>query len=127
MRMLHHISLPVADIQRSTRLYDAALQALGYRRVFSADDFSGYGIEEDKDLFALKETDDAANAGPQFHLAFGAPSREAVDRFYECALDNGAEGDGPPGIRERYGPAYYAAFIVDLDGHRIEAVINEAV
>ena len=124
--MLHHLSLPVADLERSAELYDAALSALGYRRVCAAKNFVGYGIEDDKDKFAIIETRPSIPAGPGFHLAIGAPSQEAVDRFHEIALLHGARDDGAPGLRQHYGPNYYAAFIVDLDGHRIEAVINEA-
>ena len=123
--MIHHASLPVADLARSAALYDAALGALGYRRVASAPGFAGYGVEEGKDKLALKETPQCRAAGPGFHLALGAPSREAVDAFHAAALRFGATDGGPPGLRPHYGPSYYAAFIVDLDGHRIEAVHKE--
>jgi len=122
--MLHHISLPVADLKRSSELYDVILSTLGYRRVCEAQGFTGYGIEDDNDMFALKETRPAAAAGPGFHLAFSAPSRAAVDEFHKAALANGATDDGKPGLRAHYGPNYYAAFIVDPDGHRIEAVVE---
>ena len=124
MSMLHHISLPVADLERSSSLYSAILFALGYRCVCSGKDYAGYGVEEDEDLFMIKQINPSASAGPGFHLAFGAPSRKAVDEFHKLALANGATDNGKPGIRAQYGPAYYAAFIVDLDGHRIEAVIK---
>lgn len=124
--MLHHISLPVADLEKSSRLYDAALAALGYRRVCSGTDFAGYGLEDDQDKFALKQIVPAASAGPRFHLAFSAPTRAAVDQFHAVALAHGATNDGGPGLRPHYGPNYYAAFIIDLDGHRIEAVLTEA-
>lgn len=120
------MSLPVEDLEKSSLLYDAVLSALNYRRVCSGDDFTGYGIEENKDKFAIKRFSPSASAGPRFHLAFSAPSREAVARFYELALEHGAQGDGEPGLRTHYGPTYYAAFIIDFDGHRIEAVINES-
>lgn len=123
--MLHHISLPVADLEKSSRLYDAALAALGYRRVCSGTDFAGYGLEDDQDKFALKQIVPAASAGPRFHLAFSAPTRAAVDQFHAVALAHGATNDGGPGLRPHYGPNYYAAFIIDLDGHRIEAVLTE--
>ena len=58
-------------------------------------------------------------------MAFGAPSHEAVDEFHKAAMAMGAKDDGKPGLRTHYGPTYYAAFIIDFDGHRIEAVINE--
>ena len=124
MRMLHHISLPVADLKRSSSLYDAILSVLGYRCVCAGKDYAGYGVEEDEDLFMLKQINPSASAGSRFHLAFGAPSRKAVDEFHKSALANGATDDGKPGLRVHYGPTYYAAFIVDLDGHRIEAVIK---
>ncbi len=122
--MLHHASLPVDDIERSRRLYDAALTALGYRRVCSGPGFAGYGVEDGKDKLALVETAGSAAAGPGFHIALAAPSREAVHAFHEAALQHGASDNGPPGLRPQYGPDYYAAFIIDLDGHRIEAVHN---
>jgi catechol 2,3-dioxygenase-like lactoylglutathione lyase family enzyme len=122
--MLHHVSLPVADLKRSIALYDAALAALGYRQVCSGRGFAGYGIEAGKDKFAIKHSVPSASAGPRFHLAFVATSRDAVDAFHEAAILHGASSDGAPGLRAHYGPSYYAAFIIDLDGHRIEAVHN---
>jgi catechol 2,3-dioxygenase-like lactoylglutathione lyase family enzyme len=123
--MLHHVSLPVADLHRSAQLYDAALSALGYRQVCASEDFAGYGVEDGQDKFAIKQAEAATAAGPRFHLAFAAPSPEAVDRFHAAALQHGATDDGAPGLRLHYGPTYYAAFIVDPDGHRIEAVTNQ--
>ena len=120
--MLHHVSLPVADLELSGRLYDAALGALGYQRVFTADDAVGYGHEPGKDKLCLKRTPDAANAGRGFHLAFAAPSREAVERFHTSAIEQGARDNGPPGLRQQYGPDYFAAFVIDLDGHALEAL-----
>ena len=122
-RMLHHISLPVADLARSSKLYDGILATLGYRRVCSGKGYAGYGVTDGEDLFAIKNVTPATSAGPGFHLAFGAPSRAAVDEFHRLALANGATNGGKPGLRPHYGPTYYAAFIVDFDGHRVEAVI----
>lgn len=124
--MLHHVSLPVADMDRATALYDAALAALGYRPVSSSDGFAGYGVEEGLDLFAIKHAVPATPAGRGFHLALTAPSRDAVDAFHAVALRHGAIDNGAPGLRSHYGPRYYAAFIIDLDGHRIEAVYDGA-
>jgi len=122
--MIHHASLPVVDLERSAALYDAALAALGYRRVLNALGFVGYGVEDGKDKLALKQTTQSEPAAPGFHLALAAPSREAVDAFYAAALLHGATDNGRPGLRAHYGPRYYAAFIIDLDGHRIEVVHN---
>ena len=62
--------------------------------------------------------------GPGFHLAFAAPSREAVDAFHRAALASGGRDNGPPGLRPQYAPDYYAAFVFDPDGYWIEAVIH---
>ncbi|HEX8403314.1 MAG TPA: VOC family protein [Duganella sp.] len=122
--MLHHISLGVRDLPHAGLFYDAALGALGYRRVFEDDTAIGYGVEDDKDLLCLKLRPDAAAPGPGFHLAFAAPSRAAVDAFHTAALAAGGANNGAPGLRIDYGDHYYAAFLVDPDGHRVEAVIN---
>lgn len=122
--MLHHASLPVEDLDRAEAFYDATLSTLGFRRVCRGPGFVGYGVEDGKDKLALKQAEPTTAAGPGFHLALAAPSREAVDAFHEAALQHGASDNGRPGLRVHYGPTYYAAFIIDLDGHRIEAVHN---
>lgn len=122
--MLHHISFAVANLEASGAFYDAALGALGYRRVFEDGAAIGYGVEDGKDEFCLKRRSPAVAPGPGFHLAFSAPSRGAVDLFYASALAAGGRDNGRPGLRPHYGPSYYAAFLIDPDGHRIEAVIN---
>ncbi|WP_296252551.1 VOC family protein [uncultured Stenotrophomonas sp.] len=122
--MLHHVSFPVRDLALSGAFYDAALGALGFRRVFEDDTAIGYGLVDDEDLFCLKLRDDASAASAGFHLAFAAPDRPAVDRFHASALAIGGSDNGAPGLRPDYGAHYYAAFLIDPDGHRIEAVIN---
>ena len=122
--MLHHVSFPVRDLALSGAFYDAALGALGFRRVFEDDTAIGYGLVDDEDLFCLKLRDDASAASAGFHLAFAAPDRSAVDRFHATALAIGGSDNGAPGLRPDYGAHYYAAFLIDPDGHRIEAVIN---
>lgn len=120
--MLHHLSLPVADLARARAVYDPALAALGYGCVFADATFVGYGETGGDDQFALALRQPALAAGPGFHLAFRAPSRGAVDLFHAAALQGGARDNGAPGLRPAYSPTYYAAFIIDADGHRIEAV-----
>ncbi len=122
--MLHHISLGVRDLALSSAFYDAALGALGFRRVFEDQTAVGYGLVDGKDLLCLKLRADAVEPGPGFHLAFSAPSRSAVHEFHRSALRVGGSDNGSPGLRPHYGAHYYAAFLVDPDGHRIEAVIN---
>lgn len=105
-------------------LYDAALGALGYRRVANAPGFAGYGVEDGSDKLALMEAPQSRAAGPGFHLALAASSRAAVDAFHAAALEHGASDNGAPGVRRHYGSHYYAAFVVDPDGNRLEAVHN---
>lgn len=131
--MLHHLSLPVSDLLRAQRFYDAALGALGFVRVWTdlAGPFDtqaiGYGLPGGGDKLALKGCSSGlAVPGPGFHLALAAESREAVDRFHAAALQHGGTDNGPPGLRPHYGPHYYAAFVLDPDGYRLEAVINTA-
>lgn len=125
--MIHHLSLGVRDLHASARWYDAALGALGFRRVFEDDEAIGYGLKDDEDMLCLKQRDDAAPPGAGFHLAFAAPTRAAVDAFHAAGLLAGGADNGAPGLREDYGPHYYAAFLVDPDGHRIEAVVKAPV
>ncbi|MBY5610940.1 VOC family protein [Rhizobium leguminosarum] len=131
--MLHHASLGVSDIERSAAFYDGALAALGYIRVW--DDIRpgqtgqavGYGLPGGGDKLAIKHRPDGQRApGPGFHLAFAAPNRQAVDRFHAAAIAHGGSDNGRPGLRSHYGEHYYAAFVMDLDGHALEAVFNSA-
>ena len=132
MHMLHHISFGVSDIERSARFYDETLAPLGYVRVWEdirpgeENQAVGYGLPGGGDKFAIKQrTSGALAPGPGFHLAFTAPSRVAVGQFYEAALRNGGNDNGGPGLRPEYGPKYYAAFVTDLDGYRVEAVTDK--
>ena len=132
--MLHHISLGVSDIERSAAFYDAALAPLGYVRVWedirpgAAGQAVGYGVPGGGDKLAIKYRPEGQRPpGPGFHLAFAAPDRQAVASFHKAALEHGGRDNGGPGLRPHYGPDYYAAFVVDPDGHPIEAVINAAL
>ena len=127
--MLHHFSLGVSDLERSAAFYDAALAALGYVRVWRDATAIGYGVAGGGDKLAIKlqPQGGALAAGPGFHVAFAAPSRDAVAQFHAAALRHGGRDNGAPGLRPHYGVSYYAAFVVDPDGHRLEAVINEPV
>jgi catechol 2,3-dioxygenase-like lactoylglutathione lyase family enzyme len=125
--VLHHLSFAVADLARAAAFYDAALGALGFRRVFEAETAIGYGWEDGKDKFCLKQRDAASPPSAGFHLAFAAPSREAIHAFHAAALAAGGTDNGRPGPRPAYGPHYYAAFVIDPDGYRIEAVLNTPV
>ena len=85
--MLHHISFGVRDLKLSSAFYDAALGALGFRRVFEDETAVGHGLEDGKDLFCLKLRPDAVVPGAGFHLAFSAPSRSAVGPNCWCSAN----------------------------------------
>ncbi|MDZ4289873.1 MAG: VOC family protein [Prosthecobacter sp.] len=121
--MLHHLSFGVSDLGRSSAFYDAALAELGYGRVWADTTAVGYGYPGGDDKFAIKLREHAVASGPGTHLAFAAPSREAVNRFHAAALQHGGRDNGIPELCPEYGEHYYAAFVIDPDGHPIEAVI----
>src|SRR6185437_7633986 len=100
-------------LKQSGAFYDAALAALGFRRVFEDETAIGYGVVAGQDKFCLKLRADAAAPGAGFHLAFSAPSRSAVEGFHQGALGLGGQDNGAPGLRPSYGPHYYAAFVID--------------
>jgi catechol 2,3-dioxygenase-like lactoylglutathione lyase family enzyme len=125
--MLHHLSFGVRNLQIAGKFYDAVLGSLGYRRVFEDDTAIGYGIEDDQDIFCLKFCPATQVPGEGFHLAFNAISRVAVDNFYQQALQTGGLDNGCAGLRLDYGDHYYAAFVIDPDGYRIEAVCKQIV
>jgi catechol 2,3-dioxygenase-like lactoylglutathione lyase family enzyme len=121
--VLSHLSFGVADLVRAAAFYDGALATLGYVRVWSNEDGVGYGVSGGNDRLALfVQADPTSPPGPGFHLAFAAPSRAAVDAFHAAALHLGGRDEGAPGVRPDYSPTYYAAFVTDLDGHKLEAV-----
>ena len=123
--MLHHLSFVVADLERSATFYDAVLGALGYVRVWTVESAIGYGGPGGGDKFAIKASNSSVDVpGEGFHAAFAASSQEAVQRFHAAALEHGGRDNGAPGLRPQYGPDYYAAFAMDPDGYRIEAVIR---
>lgn len=124
--MLHHLSFSVNDLARSAAFYDAALAALGYVRVWADDTAVGYGRPGGEDQFAIKlRPGPLPIPGSGFHLAFAAPSREAVAHFHEAALSHGGRNNGIPELCPEYGEHYYAAFVFDPDGYPLEAVICE--
>jgi catechol 2,3-dioxygenase-like lactoylglutathione lyase family enzyme len=113
----------VSDLARAISFYDAVLAALGYVRVYTGPRSVGYGMPDGREPFALKARQKSEIGVDQgFHLAFVAESREAVDAFHSAAIAEGGIDDGLPGLRPEFGTSYYAAFVVDPDGHRLEAV-----
>jgi len=125
--MLDHIGLTVTDFKRAKAFFDAALAPLGINVVMSvsaaetgSDPHVGYG-SGDKPYFWI------GTGGPatgRLHAAFAAKDRASVDAFYAAALAAGGRDNGAPGIRAHYHPNYYGAFVLDPDGHNIEAVCH---
>jgi catechol 2,3-dioxygenase-like lactoylglutathione lyase family enzyme len=121
--MLGHLSFGVSELARSAEFYDRILGPLGYVRVWSNLRGVGFGEKGGGDKLALfAQSERVIAPGPGFHLAFTAPSREAVDAFHAEALRAGGRDCGPPGPRPHYGATYYAAFVFDPDGYKLEAV-----
>lgn len=125
--MIDHTGIGVADVARSAAFYDAALGALGLRRVMQLPDNDGtdgigYGID-----YPIFRIDRFHPHGVKQHTAFVAKDRAAVDAFHAAALKAGGIDNGCPGLRdtaEGYPPGYYAAFVLDPDGNNIEAVFR---
>lgn len=126
--MYDHISVGVSDLDRSVRVYEAALAGLGLVCLWRSARAAGFGPagfrgEAPFALVVPKEGSAAPSAAA--HIAFRAPDRAAVCAFHAGAVAAGATDDGPPGVREHYDPGYFAAFVIDPDGNRIEAVVHE--
>src|SRR5262245_16549142 len=106
--MLGHLSFGVRDLARAAAFYEQALAPLGFVKVWSNDHGVGFGPPGSGDKLALFPRADSVTPGPGFHLAFDAPSRDAVDAFHEAALRAGGSDAGAPGLRPHYGEKYYA-------------------
>lgn len=106
--------------------YDAILAPLGVVRVWQGERGAAYGYPGEEDRLALFCSDAATPAGPGAHLAFTAPTTAAVHAFHAAALAFGGRDCGSPGLRPHYGAGYYAAFVYDPDGNKLEAVCHEA-
>ena len=125
--MIDHVSIGVRDIAAAQRFYDAVMMPLGYKRLSTGADSLGYGRDGAK--FWLGRTDRPVPADDQsgLHICFVADDRRGVDAFHAAALKSGGRDNGKPGLRKDYGAHYYAAFVVDPDGYRIEAYCGKAV
>jgi len=126
--MLDHASLAVTDLQRSRQFYDAVLRPLGLVRIvdFGNNRGSDYGAAPGSIgvEFTITAEPGGVSSSKGSHLCFRSPSRDAVDAFHMAALAWGGRDDGAPGLRPQYHPDYYGAFVLDPDGHRIEAVCH---
>ncbi|MCB1545219.1 MAG: VOC family protein [Rhodoblastus sp.] len=119
--MLDHVSIGVRDLARAGAFYDSILAPLGYARRYADDGSIGYGGERTAFWVGAAERPVPADPKSGLHFCFAAPTRASVDAFHAAALKAGAKDNGAPGLRKDYGPNYYAAFVIDPDGYRIEA------
>jgi catechol 2,3-dioxygenase-like lactoylglutathione lyase family enzyme len=121
--IIDHLSVGVSDLDTSRRFYAQALEPLGFREIGSWSDSKreiSFGLEDAND-FAISEE---YEVGGQLHIAFAADTREQVDAFHEAALAAGGRDNGAPGPRPEYSASYYGAFVLDPDGHNVEAVCH---
>jgi catechol 2,3-dioxygenase-like lactoylglutathione lyase family enzyme len=131
--MLDHVSIAVGDLAHAAKFYDAIMHALGVPCVWRKESAIGYGTRNSPSddghsyltIRALGSSTGPLDA-PGRHWCFRAPSRAAVDAFHAAGLASGGRCDGPPGVRPAYHEAYYAAFLRDPDGNRVEAVCHRA-
>jgi catechol 2,3-dioxygenase-like lactoylglutathione lyase family enzyme len=115
--VIDHVKVVVSDYERSKAFYESALAPLGYELLMEpADGVGGFGTDRKPDFWIAQ-----GETGAPVHLAFAA-DRTTVDAFHRAALEAGGEDNGPPGERPQYHPSYYGAFVLDPDGHNVEAV-----
>jgi len=119
--MIHHVSIGVKDLAAAKRFYDKALTPLGIKCLMEADAYVGYGAGAPEFWVLPVKRPVKADDESGLHFCLQAASRKAVDAFHAAALKSGGRDNGKPGIRKDYGENYYAAFVVDPDGYRIEA------
>ena len=126
--MIAHVSIGVRNIDKSKRFYDTALEPLGYKCLRAARSLVGYGYGRDNIAFWVFQAERPVPADEKsgLHFCFTAPDAAAVDAFHATAMAAGGHDNGAPGLRPIYGPDYYAAFIIDPDGYRIEAYFGPA-
>lgn len=121
--VLSHVSLGTNDYPRAKAFYDAVLATLQIRCVMDFDGGAGYGRKFPEFWIQSPLDGGRANAGNGVHIAFLANTINEVNAFHAKALELGGKDDGSPGYRPEYTPEYYAAFVRDLDGHKIEAML----
>jgi len=119
MTVIDHLNLPVTDLARSCAFYQPLLATLGLVVLHQDDDVIGFGIESWV-LGVFHES----KIYTSVHVALLAPSRDAVEHFYQTGLASGGRCNGVPGLRPEYGEHYYAAYLLDPDGHNIEALVR---
>ena len=127
--MIDHIGLTVSNFGKSKAFYACALTSIGYELIMELPaaitghgDVAGFGVPPKPDFWIAGGKSNA----PPIHVAFRVANRGMVDAFYKAAVSAGGRDNGAPGLRPHYHPNYYGAFVLDPDGHNIEAVCHEA-
>ena len=128
MNIIDHVGLEVSDYTGALEFYRKALAPLAIELVMQLDpketggyEGAGFGRDGKPSLWLSR----GRKTAPRLHVALVADSRAAVDAFYKAALAAGGKDNGPPGLRAHYHPDYYGAFVLDADGHNIEAVCHK--
>ena len=117
--MIDHIGFEVAELSRSARFYDAIFFALGVRRLLESERAIAYGVNAPQFWIVMRGRPPAPGYG---HIGLQASGRAAVDAAHRAGLGAGGTDDGPPGPRPQYGGRYYAGYLLDPDGLRVELV-----
>lgn len=118
--MIDHTGVTVSDVAKSKAFYRSALAPLGYALIMEWEQFAGFGVPPKPDFWIGQGKPNV----PPVHVAFRAETREQVDAFYRAAIAAGGRDNGAPGPRPHYHNDYYGAFVLDLDGHNVEAVCH---
>jgi catechol 2,3-dioxygenase-like lactoylglutathione lyase family enzyme len=124
--MFNHVSIGVADIARAKAFYDAALKPLGFTCLSAGETSLGYGRQHVALWIGLSKKPVKADMASGLHFCFDAPSRKSVEAFFKAAVGHGGRDNGGPGVRKDYGDTYFAAFVIDPDGYRLEAYCGAA-
>ena len=119
--MIDHTGLTVSNVAKSKAFYGAALAPLGYTVLMEWEQYAGFGVAPKPDFWIGEGQPNV----PPIHVAFRAESRAQVDAFYKAAVAAGGKDNGTPGLRPHYHANYYGAFVLDPDGHNIEAVCHD--
>lgn len=118
--LIDHLGIAISNYDESKEFYSKVLTPLGIELIVEVQGWAGFGKNGKADFwFGPDEI-----IHPPMHIAFAADSRDKVDQFYEVAIAAGATDNGKPGLREVYHSSYYGAFVIDPDGHNIEAVCH---
>jgi catechol 2,3-dioxygenase-like lactoylglutathione lyase family enzyme len=127
--MIDHTGLTVSDFGKSKTFYARALAPIGYELIMELSaavtghgDVAGFGVPPKPDFWIAAAEPNV----PPIHIAFRVASRTLVDAFHKAAIAAGGRDNGAPGLRPHYHPNYYGAFVLDPDGHNIEAVCHES-